>query len=960
MTKLHELAQQGQAVWLDDIRRSYLTQGELAHWVEQGLRGLTSNPTIFEKAITGSADYDELLAQLARAGKAPAEIFQALAVRDIRQAADILRPVYNQTQGADGYVSLEVSPALANRTDETIEEATRLFAAVDRPNLMIKIPATPQGIPAIQAVLARGINVNVTLIFSLAQYDAVIQAFIAGLEQYAACGGDVTRLASVASFFVSRVDGLADQQLQTIIDQEPGTPRAEQAHSLLGKIAIANAKLAYGRFQEECARERWQKLAALGARPQRPLWASTSTKNPAYPDTMYVDELIGPHTVNTLPMNTLKAVMDHGKTERSIDQKVSEARRQVMRLAELGISLEAITRKLQEDGVASFKKSYDDLLQSMAQKSWSMLKDEAAPLQPERAAASSAGEALSLKASLGPYQAAVDTALEEIERQRIVPRIWELDHTVWSPNPAEISNRLGWLHIAGKMRAEVKRMQALAEEVRQAGYTCALLLGMGGSSLAPEVLRKTFGVKTGYLNLSVLDSTDPAAVLHYARTLDPSRTLFIVSTKSGGTVETFSFFRYFYNWVAATLGADQAGEHFIAITDPGSRLDELAGQHHFRAVFLNDPNLGGRYSALSFFGLVPAALTGLEVGRMLERAEVVAAECGPQAAAAANPAARLGAILGELAKAGRNKLTLITSPAICAFGDWAEQLIAESTGKRDRQGQGQGILPVVGGPVAGPEAYAQDRIFVYLRLAGDHTHDLSLLALERAGHPVVEIEVCDLPDLGGQFLLWELATAIAGQRLGIQPFDQPNVEAAKIQARKMMAAYQQEGKLPETAPILKEDGVAVYGETPAHSLNEVWSRFLDQARPGAYIAIQAYIPPAEDTDASLLALRNRLSDLTHKAVTTGYGPRFLHSTGQLHKGDGGEGLFIQITTDHPQDISVPDEALDFHSSISFGVLELAQALGDRQALLDAGRKVICFHLSDDVQVGLARLAYALE
>lgn len=959
MTKLHELARQGQAVWLDDIRRSYLTEGELAHWVEQGLRGLTSNPTIFEKAIAGSADYDDLLRQQALARKAPAEIFQALAVRDIRQTADILRPVYIQTQGLDGYVSLEVNPALANQTDETIEEATRLFAAVDRPNLMIKIPATPQGIPAIQAVLARGINVNVTLIFSLAQYDAVSQAFMAGLEQYAACGGDVTRLASVASFFVSRVDGLADQQLQAIIDREPDTPRAEQARSLLGKIAIANARLAYGRFQEECASERWQRLAALGAHPQRPLWASTSAKNPAYPDTLYVDELIGPHTVNTLPINTLKAVMDHGKTECSLDQKVGEARRQLMRLAELGISLEAITRKLQEDGVAAFQKSYADLLHSIAQKSWSMLKDEAA-VQSGAPAVPGEGEALSLKASLGPYQAAVDTALEEIERQRIVPRIWELDHTVWSPDPAEISSRLGWLRIAGKMQPEVKRMQALADEARRAGYTCALLLGMGGSSLAPEVLRKTFGVKTGYLNLSVLDSTDPAAVLHYARTLDPSRTLFIVSTKSGGTVETFSFFRYFYNWVAATLGADQAGEHFVAITDPGSRLAELAGQHHFRAVFLNDPDIGGRYSALSFFGLAPAALTGLDVGQLLDQAQAMAEQCGPQAAAANNPAVRLGAILGELAKAGRNKLTIITSPAICAFGDWAEQLIAESTGKRDRQGQGRGILPVVGGSVAGPEVYSDDRAFVYLRLAGDHTHDVSLLALEHAGYPAVEIEVCDLPDLGGQFWLWEMATAIAGQRLGIQPFDQPNVDASKLQARKMMAAYQQEGQLPETLPALQEDGVAVYGEVQAHSLAEVWSRFIDQARPGTYITVQAYVPPAEDTDASLLALRNRLRDLTHRAVTTGYGPRFLHSTGQLHKGDGGDGLFIQITADHPQDIAVPDEALDFHSSISFGVLELAQALGDCQALLNAGRKVIRFHLSDDVQVGLARLTYALE
>jgi len=955
MTKLNEIAQQGQAIWLDDIRRSYLTGGELAQWVEKGLRGLTSNPTIFERAIIGSTDYDDLLRERALAGKSALEIFQALAVRDIRQAADILRPVYDATHGADGFVSLEVNPALAHRTDETVEEATRLFAAVDRPNLMIKIPATPEGIPAIQATLARGINVNVTLIFSLAQYDTVLQAFMAGVAQYAACGGDVEKLASVASFFVSRVDTLADQKLQAIIDQDPASPQAEKARRLLGKIAIANTKLAYGRFQEVCAGERWQKLARLGARPQRPLWASTSTKNPAYPDTLYVDSLIGPHTVNTLPRETLLAVLDHAQVARTVDQKVSEARRQVMQLAELGVSLDAITRQLQQEGVASFKKSFDSLIDSIAKKSADIVSAHPAAGKPGAEAGGQPAEPVAIKASLGQYQAAIDAALGEIERQRIVPRIWELDHTVWKPGPAEITNRLGWLRIMQKMIPEVGRMQALAEEVRRAGYTDALLLGMGGSSLAPEVLRKTFGVKKGRLNLSILDTTDPAAVLRHTRRLDPARSLFIVSTKSGGTVETFSFYRYFYNWVAATLGLAQAGEHFIAITDPGSVLAEVAEQRHFRAIFLNDPNIGGRYSALSFFGLAPAALTGLEVDRLLERARAIAGQCGPEAGGRNNPAVFLGAILGELARAGRDKLTIITSPALRAFGDWAEQLLAESTGK-----EGRGILPVVGGAVNAPDLYETDRLFVYLRLAGDHTHDANLLALEKAGHPLVEIEVCDLYDLGGQFFLWELATAIAGHRLGIQPFDQPNVELAKLQARRMVTAYKQAGELPDEAPVLVEEDIAIYGDIGAGSLAEVCRRFLAQAEPNGYIAIQAYIPPAEDTDASLQTLRGRLRYLTHKAVTTGYGPRFLHSTGQLHKGDNGKGLFIQITADHAQDIAIPDEAGTFNSNMTFGVLQAAQAMGDRQELLEGGRKVIRFHLKGDVLVGLARLTRALE
>ncbi len=559
---------------------------------------------------------------------------------------------------------------------------------------------------------------------------------------------------------------------------------------------------------------------------------------------------------------------------------------------------------------------------------------------------------LSLKASLGQYQAAVDAALDEIERQGIVARIWDCDHTVWKPDPTEISNRLGWLHIAETMQPELPRLAALLEEVQQAGYTHALLLGMGGSSLAPEVLRKTFDVGPGCLDLTVLDSTDPAAVLAHTARLDPAKTLFIVSTKSGGTVETFSFFRYFYNWTAERLGQERAGEHFIAITDPGSKLAEVAQQFGFRGALVNDPNIGGRYSALSFFGLAPAALGGMDVGTLLERARGMMAAC--QGETRSNPAAWLGAILGELARAGRDKVTLVPSPAFCTLGDWVEQLIAESTGKERK-----GILPVVGEALGKPEEYGSDRLFVYLRLVSDHTYDVAVLALESAGFPVVRLEMEDLYDLGAQFFLWEMATAIAGQRLGIQPFDQPDVESAKVQARKMVAAYQAEGRLPEFTPALQSQGIAVYGDVIASSLADAWDAFLSHARPGSYVAIQAYIQPGAESDASLLALRGRLRQRTRLAVTTGYGPRFLHSTGQLHKGDAGQGLFVQITTGHAQDASIPDQAGSSASAMTFGVLEMAQALGDRQALLDNGRRVIRFHLNVDTWVGLERLLQAL-
>jgi transaldolase/glucose-6-phosphate isomerase len=555
-------------------------------------------------------------------------------------------------------------------------------------------------------------------------------------------------------------------------------------------------------------------------------------------------------------------------------------------------------------------------------------------------------------AHLGTHQRAVDAALDEMVENRIVARLWANDHTIWKPEPTEITNRLDWLRIAGTMRVERPGIQELVESLagkdgESADVTDVLLLGMGGSSLAPEVFSKVFGGQTANLpRLSVLDSTDPDAVWAYAGQLDPARTLFIVSTKSGGTVETLSFFKYFYNWAANALGAEQAGEHFVAITDPGSRLVDVAQHYDFRAIFLNDPNIGGRYSALSYFGLVPAALVGVDLDRLLDRALVMARNCdathSPQSGE--NRGAWLGAVLGELAKAGRDKVTFILSPPISTFGDWVEQLIAESTGK-----EGKGILPVVGEPLGPPNVYDQDRLFVYLRLDGDDTsqevYDVGIQALEDAGHPVVRFRLRDLYALGEQFFLWEVATAVAGCRLGINPFDQPNVEAAKRLARKVVADYGETGALPrdEAAPL------------SAASL----TGFLAQAQSGDYVSLQAYVQPTSETDAALLVLRTLLRDRLRLATTVGYGPRFLHSTGQLHKGDGGNGLFLQLTADGLRDVPIPDEAGSEDSSITFGVLKTAQALGDKHALLDAGRRVIHFHLDHDVIGGIKRLGEAL-
>ncbi len=941
MSRIVDLSKLGQSIWYDYIRRSFLTSGELKALIDEGLRGETSNPSILEKAIAGSSDYDEDIRSLVEQNKSVNDIYEALALKDIAAAADLFRPLYDKTNGRDGFISLEVSPTLANDTKGTIREARRYFVTLGRPNVMIKVPATRAGIPAITELIGAGINVNVTLMFSLDQYKAVAEAYLKGLEKLAAEGPSVfkghrvDRVASVASFFVSRVDTAVDPELEKIGNT-----------ALQGKIAVANAKLAYDEFRRVFKGRRWKKLSDAGARVQRCLWASTSTKNPAYSDTLYVDELIGPDTVNTVPPATYKNFRDHGKVAHTITRGVNQARQDVEKLGKLGINLKSVTNKLLRDGVDQFADSFKTLMASIEQKK-ERIESREKPYS----------------ASLGKYQAAVDKALENMRDNNIVQKIWNFDYMVWEDDPTEISDRLGWLHIPEVMVDALPGIRKVVAGVKADGYKNVLLMGMGGSSLAPIVIRETFGVKKGYLDVAVLDSTDPGAVLEQRERLDMSRTLFIVSTKSGGTAETMSFMKYFYNEVLREVGKKDAGRHFIAITDPGSGLQKIAAELKFRKTFLNDPNIGGRYSALSFVGIPPAAFQGMDLDTLLARAVTMLHNCESCNCAVDgdNSGAWLGAILGELAKAGRDKVTLVASPPIESFGSWVEQLIAESTGK-----DGKGILPVDREPLAQPEFYANDRLFVYLRLLNDDTYDRQVGALEKAGYPVVRINLKDIYDLGGEFFRWEMAIAIAGMIIGIHPFNQPNVEAAKVLARKMIAEYQKKGKLPVVKPTLKESGITVYSDFKSSTLEQALTKFLSFAKPGrdeskgrGYVAFQAYVKPSDETYKALQKLRTKVQRRYRLATTVGFGPRFLHSTGQLHKGDAGHGLFIQLTSDMPVDIPIPDEPGKKASSISFGVFKNAEALGDRQALLNGKRKVITFHLGENVVSGINRLAKIL-
>ncbi len=546
----------------------------------------------------------------------------------------------------------------------------------------------------------------------------------------------------------------------------------------------------------------------------------------------------------------------------------------------------------------------------------------------------------------GPLSEALQQALDDVRQRDIVARIAARDHAVWRPTADEISNRLGWLDCPHNMVDSLGEIRRVVSAVRADGLRHVLLLGMGGSSLAPEVFRQVLGVADRYLDLEVLDSTHPESVLAKANTLDPSRTLYVPATKSGGTVETLSFLKFFYRRVVHALGSEQAGRHFVAITDPGSGLADTAHALGFRHTFLNDPDIGGRYSALSHFGLVPAALLGIDLDDFLERARLASEQT--------HPAVELGAFMGAGAAQGRDKLTLIASPPLAPVGAWVEQLIAESTGK-----EGKGIVPIEGEVLLEPSAYGSDRLFVYLRC--DDALDAHADALIAAGQPLLRMDLDDLLDLGAAFYHWELATAIAGHLLDIHPFDQPDVEAAKVLARDMVQTFQQRGALPSEPPIAVDGSLRAFGSEPAASPREALHHLLAQSQPNrSYIALQAYLAPTEEVGALLATLRRTLQAASGLATTLGFGPRFLHSTGQLHKGDAGHGLFLQLTATETADAPIPDAADGDTSSLGFGVLIAAQAQGDAGALRKTGRRVLRIDLGPDAAAGLRALISQLD
>jgi transaldolase/glucose-6-phosphate isomerase len=888
--RLAALTAAGTSVWLDQLRRGMIESGELRRMVEEdSLRGVTSNPAIFEKAILGSPDYDDDLAAAAREGLDAREVYRRLAVRDVQLAADVLRPVHDETGGEDGFVSLEVAPRLAHDTEGTLEQARMYWRLVDRPNLMIKIPGTPEGIVAVEQALYEGMHVNITLLFSVAAYEEVMAAYIRACERRLADGLPLDRR-SVASFFVSRVDTEVDRRLER-------SGRTD----LQGKAGLANARAAYQAFLRVFEGDAFAALRAAGAPVQRPLWASTGVKNPAYPETLYVYGLVAPHTVNTMPLPTLRAAAGDGEVTGPTAAEDPGA--DLAALAAAGIDLDDVTATLLREGIDAFVAPMNKLISGIEAK--------------RRAIVS--GAPASITAALP--EGLESLVAEELGRARdedVVRRIWDRDGTLWAPaGTPEVTDRLGWLTIAEKLLADLPAIREFAREVRIDGYTDVVLLGMGGSSLAPEVFRRSTPPSEGALHLHVLDSTHPAQVAAVTKAIDPARTLFIVSSKSGGTIEPNALMAHF-----RALAGDP--RQFVAITDPGTALAELAEREGFRHTFLSDPEIGGRYSALSPFGIVPAALAGVDVEAVLEGALVAAETTSPTGAVEANTGLWLGAALGRLARAGRDKLAFVVDQPITAFGIWAEQLVAESTGKH-----GTGILPIADEPLVDPARYGDDRVFIHLRDADapDPGHEEAMRALAAAGHPAITVTARGAKDLGRLFFLAEFATAVAGWSLGINPFDQPNVQEAKDNTTRV---------LEEGAPEDLQDG----------SLREL----LDGLAAPAYLAIMDYGPYDHQVEAAIAGLRAWLVETYGVATTFGYGPRFLHSTGQFHKGGPAVGRFLQLVSPDGPDEDVPGRPYTFATLIG------AQADGDLQTLRSHGLPAVRVRLpAGDRAAAISRL-----
>ncbi|MBI9051997.1 MAG: hypothetical protein JEZ00_21460 [Anaerolineaceae bacterium] len=866
------------------------------------IRGCSIELQAMADAIAYTNEFDEILNQ--NPESSPYMILQSI----IHQTAQQL------SAKPGGWISVPFLPIILS-DQQAVADGLNLFSEqMHQKHALIQLSAIPENMAYASEMIREGYSLNYTDVLVVDQIAQLLQAYLDGVN--------------------ARLDQKLDISANHLFLSVPVNSDEIANISQVGRDQCTEAEIdymqkLYGVFADLVGSDAMQKIIDAGAKKPELIWTEILPSDGAYADTYYIEMLNGDANFEADLHLICRSTKDEITCGKMIVSPCEDK-------AFSGLSVEQMTsfydrrRKAADQVWRKATRLIRDKLNQLAQGKTSFMVHNAQKVD-------------------------IDATVQHIQQNDILSRIWQHDHTVWKDEPKEISNRLGWLHCPERMLQNVKYLESfVAEIVLDNEFSHLVLCGMGGSSLAPEVFQKTFGVKADYLDISVLDSTDPWAMHQIDDTLDLEKTLFVISTKSGSTIETTSMMKYFYHRLVAKVGVERAGTHFVAITDPGSSLIDVAKKFGFRRIFLNDPNIGGRYSALSYFGLLPAALTGIDVRTLLEKARGMQVHLSALPTHAQNMGLQLGAILGQAALSGKDKLTFILSPAIANFGSWVEQLIAESTGK-----EGKGILPVVGEKTLSPRFYHDDRLFVYMHVGEDHTHESAVVNLIKAGFPVIDIHCDSILELGSQFMLWEFATALASAVMKIQPFDQPSVESAKISARKMVQEYKESGSLTTRQPIFQQQELSVFGECPGNTLGEILTEFLNQLQGDKYCAVQAYLPPSEDVHSALADIQTRIHSNKHCAVTVGIGPRYLHSTGQLHKGDAGNGVFLQITSDSVIDLQIPDEMDQPGSSISFGILKMAQALGDQEVLREADRPVLHIHLGKDVYSGLKQIALSL-
>ncbi len=938
MNPLLTLKKIGQSVWYDNLRKGLITSGELRRLMEEyGLTGVSSNLNILEKGINGTTEYDEDIQRCSEQGLGGPEILKKITARDVKLAADILEPVYKETDGMDGYVCFDIRWDLVKGHDKALMEAKAFYSLVNKPNIMMRVPCFAGWTEIIEELTFEGYKTDVVFIFSPERYEEAAQAYIRGLERRAKEGEPLGGVVSVASFLLSRIDTLVDKKIDERAEAASSNDEKARLRGLLGKAAIANAKLAFLKYREIFGGPGFKKLKEQGAVPQRLVWASTSTKDPRYPDTRYVEELIEPETISIMPIQTLLAFYSHGKVRQKLSEDIDGAKKVFSELLSLGIDYSLLVPELEADGIKRAAEAYASIIRTIEDKG----KDLHAKM------------GYAVKYSLSGFEAPLSKALEEIGDENFLERLWAKDPSIWKKGPEEkklIRDALGWLTLPDLMEDNRDVITSFAKDIKEEGYTIAVLLGMGGSSLAPLVFSEVFGRAQGYPELIVLDSTDPDAVRYVTEKTGPEKALFIVSSKSGSTIEPLSLFEHFYQLLYAKK-REAAGRDFMAITDPGTPLEGFARKYRFRKIFINPHDIGGRFSALSYFGLVPAALIGVDISRLLRHASNISAATHPCIKEKENPVVMLGAALGILGKSGKDKVTFFLPKELESLGLWIEQLIAESTGK-----EGKGLIPIVNEPPGAIGDYGDDRVFIHISSAHeDRKLSHTLKELASAGHPVISFRLKDIYELGGEFLRWEVATAVAGQVLGINPFDQPDVELAKRLTRARLHALDKTGGAGALVPPgveVRGNGVrAFFGKSTfesirAHArgngdLKSAMRGFLGLVKKGDYVSILAYYDPLDEkTGKSFTGLRKTLRDSTKAATQFGYGPRYLHSTGQLHKGGSNKGVFIILCHETEDDVPIPK------SAYSFSELELSQAFGDMEALDSKGCRVALMELED--------------